>query len=362
MRLYLLVCLLTMVCRPCFASERLILFAGGGTKSIDGTPATALQLKEPFAIGFDSSQSAYILEMEKGQRIWRIDPQGAATRFAGTGEKGNGGDGGSATQAQFNGAHSLAIAPNDDIYIGDTWNCTVRRIEKGSGRISTVAGTGTKGFSGDGGPATRAQLGGAYAVALDLAGTQLILTDLPNLRVRAVDLKSGLIRTIAGNGQKGIPADGSLASNAPLVDPRAAAMDSQGQVYILERGGNALRVVDVSGRIRTVVNTSGAKGATGDGGPALHATLNGPKHICIDAKDNVIIADAENHLIRRFEVATGNLTRLAGNGSAGSAGLGGSPLAAQLNRPHGVYARPDGTIYIVDSYNDRVVRIRADRN
>jgi sugar lactone lactonase YvrE len=154
-----------------------------------------------------------------------------------------------------------------------------------------------------------------------------------------------------------VPADGAVATDAPLVDPRAAAYDRRGNLYILERNGHALRVVGPDGRIRTVVNAAGAKGATGDGGPALAATLNGPKHLCIDRDDSVLIADAENHLVRRYSPSSGLITRVAGTGKKGAAGLGGPPEQCELNRPHGVTVHRDGTLYITDSYNHRVLRI-----
>ncbi|PAW64931.1 MAG: hypothetical protein B9S34_11820, partial [Opitutia bacterium Tous-C1TDCM] len=186
-------------------------------------------------------------------------------------------------------------------------------------------------------------------------GRELLIADLR--QVHAVETATGKVRVLAGNGQKGVPADGAVATEAPLADPRAAAMDRQGNLYILERNGHALRVVGRDGRIRTVVNVAGKKGADGDGGDAKLATLNGPKHLCIDRDDTVIIADAENHLIRRYVPATGKIERVAGTGKKGAAGVGGSPLACELNRPHGVDVARDGTLYITDSYNNRVLRI-----
>jgi hypothetical protein len=164
------------------------------------------------------------------------------------------------------------------------------------------------------------------------------------------------VRTVAGNGARGVPEDGAEAVNAPLVDPRAVIADGQGNVYVLERSGHALRVVSADGKIRTIVGT-GAKGADGDGGPARRATLNGPKHLCFDLEGNVLIADTENHLIRKFLVKEGRIVRVAGNGRRGSEGLGGPPEQAELNQPHGVYVHRSGAICISDSSNHRVVKI-----
>jgi DNA-binding beta-propeller fold protein YncE len=172
-----------------------------------------------------------------------------------------------------------------------------------------------------------------------------------------VDLRTGVVTTVAGNGQKGIPEDGAEAVKAPLVDPRAVAVDSKGNIYILERGGHALRVVDRQGKIRTIAGT-GKAGDTGDGGDARMATLNGPKHLCIDHDDHVIIADTENHLIRKVIPSEGKIVRLVGTGKKGSAGIGGLPQEAQLNQPHGVYIHPvTGDLYIADSSNNRVLKI-----
>ena len=153
-----------------------------------------------------------------------------------------------------------------------------------------------------------------------------------------------------------MPTDGVEAVNAPLVDPRAVTPDASGGFYILERNGNALRHVDAAGKIRTVVGTGG-KGLNGDGGPALAATMSGPKYLTLDGDGSVLIADAENHVIRRYAPKTGLITRVAGTGKKGTAGLGGSPLECELARPHGVTVARDGTLFITDSYNDRILEI-----
>ena len=334
-----------------------VLVAGGGTSNTDGVTAKEFRLKEPFGVEMDSAGRLVIVEMAQGQRVLRVEADGVLRTIAGTGTKGDTGDGGPATQAQFNGMHNLALAPNGDIYLADTWNCRIRKIDARSGIVTTVAGTGEKGYSGDGGPATQAKLGGIYCASFEPKGERLYLADLHNYRVRVLDLKTGTIQLVAGNGKRGAPADGATATDAPLSDPRAVAADRQGNVYILERGGNALRVVNAQGKIRTVVNASGKVGATGDGGPALAATMNGPKHLCIDLQDNVLIADAENHLIRKYLPREERLVRVAGTGKHGSSGVGGPPEQVALARPHGVYVHASGTLYITDSYNDRILKI-----
>jgi sugar lactone lactonase YvrE len=172
-----------------------------------------------------------------------------------------------------------------------------------------------------------------------------------------VNMKTGIVTTVAGTGKKGIPTDGVVAVDSPLVDPRAVAVDSKGSVYILERSGNALRVVDPSGRIRTVAGT-GKAGLSGDGGNALTAELKGPKHIWVDRDDTVLIADSDNHVVRRYTPRDGRIVRVAGTGTAGKAGVGGPPEQIELNQPHGVYVDRSGTLFISDSMNRRVLRVK----
>jgi len=328
---------------PTADAQTPMLVAGGGTE-LSGQ-ATNCRVHAPFGIDFDRAGNGYIVEMEGGERVLKIDTAGNLSNFAGTGEKGNNGDGGPAIGARFNGMHSLAIGPGGDIFIADTWNNRIRRI--GGGKIFAFAGTGKRGFSGDGGPARAAEFGNVYCVAFDARKENLFVADLDNRRVRAVNLKSEIVTTVAGNGQRGIPVDGTRATEAPLVDPRAVAIDSKGSIYILERSGHALRKVDNDGIIRTVAST-GKKG-NGDG-EALKAEFNGPKHICMDANDDVIIADTDNHLIRKYVAKENRVVRIAGADSG----------EFRLNQPHGVKVDKNGALYIADSLNNRVLKTTAE--
>jgi DNA-binding beta-propeller fold protein YncE len=325
----------------------------------ESRPAPEPKLQMPFGVDSDKAGNLYLVEMP-GQRVRRLDAKGTLTVIAGTGNKGNAGDGGPATKAEFNGMHSLAVAPDGTIYLADTWNNRVRKLDPRTGIVTPFAGTGEKGYSGDGSPAAQARFGGIYCIALDPKGERLYLADLDNRRIRVVDLRTGVVTTVAGNGQKGVPADGADARSSPLVDPRAVAADDRGNVYILERSGNALRVVDAAGKIRTVAGTS-QRGSSGDGGDARQATLNGPKHLCIDRDGSVILADTENHVIRKYLPREGKIVRVAGTGKKGTAGLGGDPLQAELAQPHGVYVNAAGVLYIADSSNDRVLKIEPGR-
>lgn len=332
-----------------------VLVAGGGQKE-SGAAATECALHEPFSTAFTPAGEMVIVEMDHGNRVLKVDKQGVLRVIAGTGAKGYSGDGGPATAATFNGIHNHAVLPNGDLLLADSFNHTLRKIEMATGQITSVAGHGQKGYAGDGGPAAEAQFSTLIQIALDPTAKHLYLTDIGNRRVRLLDLAQGTVRTVAGNGKAGVPPDGAVATEAPLSDPRAVAPDAEGGFYVLERGGNALRYVDAAGKIRTVAGT-GAKGATGDGGPALQATMSGPKYICMDRDGTVLIADAENHLIRRYSPKTGLITRVAGTGKPGTAGLGGDPLQCELRRPHSVVIGPDGLLYITDSYNDRVLKV-----
>lgn len=338
-----------LVVTPALA-DKIVLVAGGATEAVD-VPALEAVLKEPFGTEFDAAGNMWIVEMVSGNRLLKVDPKGTLSHFAGQLQPGLSGDGGPGLQAQFNGPHNLAVLPNGNLLIGDTWNGLVREVDAKSGRVTSLKGYEV--------PVGKARGSGPYCITLNFEGTKLYIANLQ--QILELDLTTRNLKVVAGSGKKGIPLDGTLATEAPLVDPRAAAVDREGRLYILERNGNALRVVDKDGRIRTVVNLSGKKGNTGDGGPAIEATLNGPKHLCVDKDDTVLIADAENHLIRRYVPKDGSIQRVAGTGKKGSQGLGGDPLKVELARPHGVTIHPvTGELYITDSYNNRVLKIVED--
>ena len=312
-------------------------------------------LVQPFGVDFHEN-GIVLVEMAKGERVRLINSNGKLTTLAGkAGEKGDAGDGKPGADARFNGMHSLAIGPEGKVFLADTWNNRVRVFDPKTGLVNAFAGTGEKGFSGDGGPAKDAKFGGCFCVSLDPAGKACFITDLDNKRIRKVDLATGIVTTVAGNGKGGVPKDGELAAEQPLVDPRAHAVDKNGNLYILERGGHALRVVDAAGRIRTIAGTGKAGMGTG---PALQAALNGPKHLSIDLDGSVMIADTENHRIVRYLPGKELIEAVAGTGKKGTAGVGGDPLKAEFNQPHGVIVNPKTReIYISDASSGRVLKI-----
>lgn len=330
------------------ASVQRMALVAGGQKDRTDIPAKNARLYEPFGTAFDRSANLWIIEMAAGNRLLKIDSDGILRHIAGQKEQGFRGDGDIGLSAMFRGPHNLTIGENDRIYIADTWNGRIRVFDPGSGRVSSLAGYEVS--------MERARGSGPYCATVDFSGRYLYIADLNS--IWQIDLKDNTSKRIAGNGKKGVPQDGSSAVDAPLVDPRAVAPDRKGNLYILERGGNALRVVDPSGKMYTVVNSTGAKGNVGDSGPALDARLNGPKHLCVDLLDRVIIADAENHVVLRFDPIDKTTERIAGTRKQGNAGLERSPLECELSRPHGVTVHPKtGEIYITDSYNDRILKI-----
>jgi DNA-binding beta-propeller fold protein YncE len=338
-----LLALLLLPALPSIAQQA-ELIAGGGTGP-DGSIATKAKLEKPFGVDRDSKGNLLIIDFLGHLRA--VTPDGRLITLCGS-TKGDSGDGGPADKAQLNTPHSLAVGPGGDIYIADTLNHRIRKIDAATGIISTVAGT-TKGFSGDNGPADKAQFNGIYCIAFNPDQTKLVITDLENRRIRVIDMKTKIVTTAAGNGTRGVPKDSESAVTQPLVDPRAAAMDSKGNLYVLERGDHSLRVVDSAGQIRTLI-----PGPAKKGGPHV---LAGPKHLAIDKNDDVLIADTDNHRIVLWQVKEQKVTPIAGMGTLGTEGIGGPPLQLRLNQPHGVFVDKDGGIFVSDSWNGRVVRI-----
>lgn len=304
---------------------------------VAGDSAADIRLNEPFAVAFDRSGNWYILE-HKGQRIVRAAKGGGFAPFAGLDAP---------ITFKFNDPHGLvATRDGNTLFVADTLNNQVHRVDLRARTLSTIAGTGEKGYSGDGGPAIQAAFSGTFAIDLSHDEKTLFVADLGNRRIRAINLSNGIVSTVAGNGTRGIPQDGGLAAESPLVDPRAVAAGADGTVYILERNGNALRAVDRAGVIRTLIGPGTAQ-----------PELKGPKHLCVDPRGNIIIVDTENHIIRRFNPRDRSLTTIAGTGAKGSAVDSNEPLKTELNRPHGVTFSPSGDLFISDSDNHRILRL-----
>ncbi len=318
----------------------------------DGGPASTALLREPFMCSFDSAGNIYLAEA-KNHCVRRIDRDtGVITTIAGNGNAGYSGDGGPAAAATLNEPYSLTVhQQSGDIYIVDRLNAAVRRVDGTTGLITTVAGTGEPGYGGDGGPGNRAQLREPNDCFLDSRGG-LLIADIQDQRVRRLDLASGIISTFAGNGEKARQGDGLPAQEASILGARAICQDRSGNTYIAEREGNGVRQVDVQGIMSTLAGT-GERGYSGDGGPALLATWGAPKAIRCDGQGNIIVVDTENHAIRRIDAGSGIVTTIAG-GHQGGDGDGEDATQAGLDRPHGCEVDRAGNIYIADSNNHRV--------
>ena len=254
----------------------------------------------------------------------------------------------------MNEPYGIVLDSKGNLFVADRLNRRVRRIDAGTGIITTLAGDGSRRFSGDGGPASEAGLVEPNGVALDASGARLFIADVADHRVRAVKLPTGVISTFAGTGRGRHDGDGGPAASASIFGARAVEVGPDGTVFILERQGNTLRAVDPgTGLIRTVAG-NGARGYSGDGGPALKATFDGPKELAVDRAGNIFLVDTENHAIRRIEAKTGIVRTVAGSGQRGGEGDGGPATSARLDRPHGVAIGPDqALIYIGDTENHR---------
>jgi streptogramin lyase len=238
-------------------------------------------------------------------------------------------------------------------------NHVVRRIDAKTAVITTVAGTGVAGYSGDGGPATKADLRTPHSIAVDDVGG-LYIADIGNHRIRKVDLGTGVIDSIAGSDVRALPNDGEPARGRPMLGPRALFI-RDGELWIALREGNSVwRMTLTDGIVRHVAGT-GKAGYTGDGGPAKQATFNGPKGIAVSPGGDVFVVDTENHAIRRIDAASGAIETVAGTGRHGFSGDGGPAAKAMLARPHGICVGPDGALFIGDSENHRVRRVGPGR-
>jgi DNA-binding beta-propeller fold protein YncE len=333
-------------------SEHLINLVAGGKRDEVNIPVREAKLREPFGLDWAPDGTPWIVEMSAGNRLLNIDSEGVLRHRAGKTEAGFSGDGENGLGAQFHGPHNLTIAPSGLVYIADTWNGRIRTFDPVKDRVESLIGYEVS--------KERARSNGPYCATIDPTGRYLYVADLQ--RILRIDCREGIVEVIAGNGKKGIPTDGEFAVDAPLVDPRAVAPDRLGNVYILERNGNALRVVDPFGRIRTLINPAGEKGISLERCSGADGRMLGPKHLCIDSENRVVIADAENHIVLRYDPRIDRLERIAGTGVQGDSGVGGSPRECHLSRPHGVSIHPvSSELWITDTYNNRILRIDEKR-
>ncbi len=350
---------------------------GGEFSSGDGGPATQASLGGPADVVVDAAGNLYIVE-EWGQRVRKVDPSGIITTVAGDGTTGqcdwhdrdcdpfgpppDVGDGGPATEAHLNQPSGVAVDGAQNVYIADSQNARVRRVDAASGVITTVAGTGQWGSwggdNGDGGPATEASLAGASGVALDAAETTLYIAEGGAGNIRAVDLATGIITTFAGTGDAwGSGGDGGPATDAQLWFPNDVDLDGAGNVFISEVA--RLRKVDATTGIITTVAGNGDEraGFSGDGGPATEAGID-PRGVSVDASGNLYIADAQNHRIRKVDAFSGIITTVAGGGTpVDGLGDGGPPTEGRLAYPQGLHLDDTMGLLIADTMNYRVRQV-----
>jgi DNA-binding beta-propeller fold protein YncE len=330
---------------------------GTGEKGFagDGGPAEKALLNGPFDLCFDRAGNLYFSDTFNN-RIRRVDAaRGVITTVAGTGEKAYSGDGGPAAAAALNEPYGVVVDSDGNLYIADRLNRRVRRIDAATGMITTLAGTGEAAYGGDGGPSEKAGLAEPNGLAFGPGETLLYITDVADNRVRVVDLVSRVIETFAGTGAGEHSGDGGPAIAAGTFGARAVKVGADGTVYILERQGSSLRAVDPKTGIITTIAGTTARGYAGDGGPALAAVFDAPKEMAIDRDGSLLIVDTENHAIRRIDLA-GIVTNLAG-GRQGPGGDSGPAELAGLDRPHGAVVGPDGAVYIGDTNNHRIRKV-----
>jgi len=315
-------------------ADTVALVAGGNGP--DGGPANQATVSKPFGVIFDQAGNMYIGQFgtkTDGQLVRKVDTKGIITTIAGTGQVGAGGDGGPATSGEFNFIHDIVIGSDGNLYVADSFNRKVRKIDVKTGILSTFAGGGEgKAATGDGGPADQAALDGVASLWFSKDGGTLYLSGFSRF-VRMIDMKTGVISTL-----KGCPGG------------RSIALDSKGNLYIA--GGTSLRVRTPDGTVKVLLDD------THLGGSDIPLAGN-PKHLGIDGQDNVLICDELHHLLRKYIPADDKLVTIMGDGKPGAGGLDGPPAKAQLKNPHGVLFH-NGAIYVADSMNDRVLKIRAD--
>jgi hypothetical protein len=348
-------------CSGVWAQSNIInTIAGNGTSGFsgDGGTATSAELFFPYGICVDKSGNVYIAEWGN-HRIREVSAStGNITTIAGTGNAGYSGDGGLATNAELWGPYDLKVDVSGNIFYADANEARIRRIDNATGNITTIAGNGTSGFAGDGAAATSAEINYPTGLVLDALGN-IYIADQNNNRIRKITISSGIITTIAGTGIAGFSGDGAAATSAELSAPQRLALDNLGNIYIVDNGNSRVRKITISTGIITTIAGTGTVGYTGDGGLATSATFNDICGVVLDNSGNVYIADANNNVIREIDHSTGIINPLAGNGVQGYSGNGGAATLAELYHPCDMAIDVSGNMYFDDDLNYVVRKIGA---
>jgi N-acetylneuraminic acid mutarotase len=333
----------------------------GGGYSGDGGPALSAELNQPSGIALDKSGDLYISDTSNNC-VRKVSASTGSINVV-AGQCGYftdqySGNGGLATKAELNEPKDIALDSAGNLYIADFANQVIRKVESATGIITTVAGNGVTGFSGDGGLATGAELDEPTFIALDLSG-DLYISDGFHHVIRKVTLSTGIITTVVGTGTKGYTGDGGPAIDARLFSPFGLALDKAGDLYFSDQYGSAVRKVTASTGIISTVAGTGVTGYSGDGGRATSATLASVSDLAADGAGNLYIVDSANSRIRKVNAATGIITTVAGSGARGFSGNGGPAVSAELDYPYGIALDPADNFYISDSSNNQVRKVVA---
>jgi streptogramin lyase len=326
---------------------------GDGNPGFSGNFGVAkdAQIDNPFGVLRGPDGAIWFTEYG-GQRVRRLLKNGSLLTFAGDGRRGLLGDGGPALNASLNMPHEVRFDPFGNLYIADMGNHVIRRVDGKTGKIATFVGTGLPKFGGDGGPAHLAYLKQPHSIQFGRDACMYVC-DTGNNVIRRVNMASGTITTFAGTGAPGTTPDGAPIQGTPLSGPRAMDVDREGNLWLVTREGNQVLKLDMLYERVYVIAGTGQKGYSGDGGPARNATFRSPKGISLDTQGNVWIADTENNVVRRIDMATGSIETVAGTGERGD-GPDGDASQCKLSRVHGVFADADGSVYIGDSENHKI--------
>jgi uncharacterized protein (TIGR03437 family) len=330
---------------------------GSAAFSGDGGPAAQATINTAVYVATDSFGNLYVAD-QNNNRVRKVDSKGIITTIAGNGAPGFTGDGGPATQASLNSPAGLCLDAANNLYIADVGNYRIRKVDS-SGNITTVAGNGIESYSGDGGPATQASMYIPIRCVIDAAGN-LYVADQSGQRIRMINT-AGIISTFAGTGANAGPhslgsysGDGGQATAANLNNPTAITVDPVGNIIFSDQYNQRIRKVDKNGIITTIAGNGNAA-YSGDGGPATSASLNYPCGVVADQNGDIYVVDDVNNRVRK--ISNGTITTVAGNGVAGYGGDGGPATAAELNIPTGIAVDAQGNIYIADVTNQRVRKV-----
>lgn len=346
----LFLCAFTILSMQAYAQQKIITIAGTGIGGFngDGIAAAGALLHAPNGVAVDGSGNVYVQDYSNN-RIRKISTTGYITTIAGTGTAGNSGDGSVGTSADIR-PYGVAVDKSGNVYFSDAGTGVVRKINT-LGIISRYAGTAVPGYDGDNGPATAAKLDAVAGLAFDMSDNMYLADGRANV-IRMVKKSTGIITTIAGDGTMSVSGDGFPATSVGLDSPFAVAADRRGNVYFSDMNSHRVRKVDVDGMLTTVAGT-GISGYSGNMGPATNAQLNHPAGLAVDSIGNLYIADADNDVIRKVDTF-GVITTVAGNHTPGFGGDLGDPIGANLHTPYGVAIDRYGSLYIADANNQRI--------